>query len=417
MDLRFLFLDLNSYFASVEQQLKPDLRGEPVIVVPVMTDATCAIAASYEAKAFGIKTGTNVGEAKRICPRLKIVEADHKLYVEFHHRIHAAMEECLPAPIVASIDEFGGELLANERSPEQARRIALAIKAKLKERVGHHVRASIGIAPNRYLAKVACDMQKPDGLTVLEARDIDRRLRMLSLRDLPGIGPNMEVRLHRAGVHNMNDLLALAPKHMRSIWGSVGGEILYHRLRGVEIADPPTTKSTVGHSHVLAPKWRPEPMAFMVAQRLTLKAGSRLRREDHLARAMDLSVRLENGAGYGFRVQFEPSCDNHRFLHALRSMWEDLQREVKPVGLKKVSVTLHGLVAAQAQQPTLFTAMDAGNPQRPARLATLSRAMDAVNAKYGRDTVVMGFLPRESTLFSGTKVAFSRVPQVEEFHE
>lgn len=416
MDLRFLFLDLNSYFASVEQQVKPDLRGEPLIVVPVMTDATCAIAASYEAKAYGIKTGTNVGEAKRICPGLKIVEADHKLYVEFHHRIHAAVEECIPAPIVASIDEFGAELMANERSPARATAIARAIKETLKKRVGHHVRASIGIAPNRYLAKVACDMQKPDGLTVLEAPDIDRRLRLIQPRDLPGIGHRMERRLALAGITTMDQLLALAPKQMRQIWHSVAGEQLYYRLRGVEIPDPPTNKSTIGHSHVLAPPWRPVDMAFMVAQRLTLKAGSRLRRADYLARAMDLSVRREDGAGFGFRTLFSAACDNRVLLHALRGMWEQMQREVRPDRLKKVSITLHGLTPLADQQPDLLSVLERG-PERPERWAQLSRAMDGVNAKYGRDTLVMGFLPRTSSQFSGTKVAFSRVPDVEEFHE
>jgi len=417
MNLRFLFLDLNSYFASVEQQRKPDLRGEPLIVVPVMTDYTSAIAASYEAKALGIKTGTRVKDAKAMCPGLKVVLADHHAYVDYHHRIHAAMEECLPVSIVASIDEFGGELMANERSPEEAIAIAYEIKETLRKRVGHHIKASIGIAPNRYLAKVACDMQKPDGLTVIEAKDIHHRLLQLTLRDLPGVGPNMEQRLLQAGIRSMEQLLALEPKHMRRIWHSVAGEQLYYRLRGVEIAEVPTKRSTVGHSHVLGPEWRPAALAYVVAQRLTLKAGSRLRRMEYMARRMDLSVRVENGPRFAYRANLTSGCDNHQFLHALLAMWEEMLREANPARIKKVSVTLHGLSPLHEQQPDLLDAIEASHPQRAERLAELSRAMDTVNAKYGRDTVVMGFLPRASTQFSGTRIAFTRVPDIEEFHE
>ncbi len=417
MDLRFLFLDLNSYFASVEQQMKPDLRGEPLIVVPVMSDYTSAIAASYEAKALGIKTGTRVKDAKALCPGLKIVLADHHAYVDYHHRIHAAMEECLPVSIVASIDEFGGELMANERAPEEAIEIAYAIKDTLRKRVGAHIKASIGIAPNRYLAKVACDMQKPDGLTVLEEKDIRRRLLELELRDLPGIGPNMQQRLTIAGIRSMKQLLALEPKHMRRIWHSVAGEQLYYRLRGIEIAERPTNRSTVGHSHVLGPEHRPAELAYVVAQRLTLKAGSRLRRMEYTARSMDLSVRVENGPRFAYRASLTPGCDNHQFLHALLAMWGEMLREAKPRRIKKVSIALHGLTPLAAQQPDLLDALHATDKQRPERLATLSRAMDVLNAKYGRDTLVMGFLPKTSNQFSGTKIAFTRVPDVEEFHE
>lgn len=417
MDLRFLFLDLNSYFASVEQQLKPDLRGEPLIVVPVRTDYTCAIAASYEAKAYGIKTGTGVKEAKQLCPQLKIVLADHHAYVDYHHRIHAAMEECLPVSIVASIDEFGGELMGDERQPERARAIALAIKASIRHAVGAHIRASVGIAPNRYLAKVACDMQKPDGLTVLEAQDIERRLLELQLTDLPGIGRNMQHRLTMAGIRRMEQLLALEPKHMRRIWHSVAGEQLYYKLRGMEIPDTPTNRSTVGHSHVLGPEWRPAPLALIVAQRLTLKACTRLRRMAYLARSMDLSVRVEQGGRYAYRAQLTARCDNHQFLHALHMMWDAMLAEANPQRIKKISITLHGLVPESDAQPDLLAPLEAADGQRPERLARLSRAMDSVNARYGRDTLVMGFLPRTSTQFSGTRIAFSRVPDIEEFHE
>src|ERR1700693_1845085 len=109
--LHWLFVDLNSYFASVEQQDRPELRGRPVGVVPMLADTTVLIAASYEAKAFGVRTGTNVGDAKRMCPGIELVEARHELYVEYHHKVVEAVESCLPVPAVCSIDEMACRLM------------------------------------------------------------------------------------------------------------------------------------------------------------------------------------------------------------------------------------------------------------------------------------------------------------------
>src|SRR5438874_1461569 len=120
MSLNYLFVDMNAYFASVEQQARPELRGRPVAVVPVRAETTCCIAASYEAKKHGVKTGTRVSDARRLCPDLCVVEARPKLYVQTHHQIRAAIDSCLPVTTVASIDEMYCQLTGRERQPEAA---------------------------------------------------------------------------------------------------------------------------------------------------------------------------------------------------------------------------------------------------------------------------------------------------------
>src|SRR3984957_8995952 len=160
----YLHIDLNSFFASVEQQLHPEYRGKPTAVVPTMADTTCCIAASYEAKALGIKTGTRVGKAKEICPEIILIEGDHNVYSEYSRRIGEAVDRCCPVAHTTSIDEVVCELIGREQEPPRARQIALAIKQAIKDDVGDSLRCSIGMAPNRYLAKIASDMQKPDGL-------------------------------------------------------------------------------------------------------------------------------------------------------------------------------------------------------------------------------------------------------------
>ena len=310
----WLFLDLNSYFASVEQQLQPELRGKPVAVVPLETDATCAIAASYEAKAFGIKTGTPIYEAKKMCPELICVLANHENYVDFHHRIIAEVDRHIPVSDIASIDEMACELDVSQRNPQAAIELGKQIKRGIHENIGQAVSCSIGLAPNRFLAKVATELQKPDGLVVIEPQDIPAKLLNLSFNDIPGIGRAMQHRLSNVGVHTMPQLYALHPKEMRAIWRSVEGERLFYKLRGIEIAKEETKKRVVGHSHVLAPENRPEPEAKRISQRLLLKAASRVRRLEYYATHLSVGLRVENGRKFSVDTRFQASCDNQKLV-------------------------------------------------------------------------------------------------------
>lgn len=417
--LRWLYVDFNSYFASVEQQLRPELRGRPVMVVPVETDYTSAIAASYEAKAFGVKTGTRVKDAKLMCPGIVAVLANHEHYVAFHQRILDEVEKHIPVTVVASIDEVACELMQNEASAQEAMDIAYRIKRGLAKNVGEYVRCSIGIAPSKYLAKVATDLKKPDGLSVLEMHDLPGRLLGLKLRDLPGIGANMEIRLNRAGITSMAQLYALSPKHMRKVWGSVWGEKMWYYLRGVDVPDEETVRGSVGHSHVLGPENRPPVHARLVARRLMMKAASRLRRLGYYASVVTLSVRLENGPRLAAEAHCYRAQDSVTFLHLLDRMWSELQRETRGARLKKVSVTLLGLSSAAEveQQPELFSELPDEDLKARAKSEQMSRALDAINHRFGRDTVSVGMTPQQGRSFSGTKIAFTRIPDLEEFVE
>jgi DNA polymerase IV len=423
--LKWLYVDFNSYFASVEQQLRPELRGMPVAVVPVETDSTCAIAASYEAKAFGVKTGTPIWEARRMCPGLICVLAQHEAYVEFHHRAIEEINRHIPVAEVCSIDEMAARLLRNEADAAVAREIALSIKAGISANLGPWVRCSIGIAPNRYLAKVATDLEKPDGLTILMPEDIQRRLiEVLQPIDLPGIGRNMERRLHHQGIHSVADILALDRRQMRAVWGSILGERMWYLLRGHDLVEPETQRSSVGHSHVLAPALRPPTEAINVARRLTLKAASRMRRMGYTARVFGFSVRLEDGRRLHAEARCRPAQDSVTFLALLLGFWEQLILTERPkeqkVLIKKVSVVLHGLEPESALQPDLFADQegDAGGAMaRHIRAARLSCALDRINHRFGRDSVLIGMLPSAGRGFSGTKIAFTRIPDREEFSE
>ncbi|QYU68035.1 hypothetical protein J4558_24815 [Leptolyngbya sp. 15MV] len=262
MPLRTLYADLNSFFASVEQQLDPALRGRPVAVVPMMdVDTTAVLAASYAAKRFGVRTGTKVGEARRMCPGLVLVKARHTAYVEFHHKVIDAADTVLPITGVHSIDEFSARLLGDQQRPDVARRLARDVKRAIAARAGECLTCSIGLAPNRLLAKMGSDMQKPDGLTVLADETLRPQLLTLTLRDIPGVGPRMEERLIARGVRTMADLLARDERQMLDLWGSVWGSFYFHALRGEDIAERASTRRSIGHQHVLAPEKRTDERA------------------------------------------------------------------------------------------------------------------------------------------------------------
>lgn len=422
--LRWLYIDLNSYFASVEQQLQPHLRGRPVAVVPMAgTDSTCAIAASYEAKAFGVKTGTMIYEARKICPDLQVVPARHDKYVDFHHLIMTEIGRHLPLTKICSIDEVACRLMGVQQEKENALALARRIKKGITDNVGICLRTSVGIGPNRFLSKVASNLQKPDGLTVLEAHELPGRLLHLNLRDLPGIGRKMEQRLRNAGITSLENFWNLNPKHVRRIWHSVEGERFWYALRGVEVAEPPTSKRhTIGHSHVLAPAMRPRNAARLIARRLTIKAATRLRRVEFYAGFYNLHVRFDcQGSKAQTRWQghlrLPVTQNNFTFLKALNELWQQMSRERNSSRIKQISVALYGLTHQDKLMPDMFEALNDPVAKEQKKHNRLSKALDAINGKYGLDTIVVGALPEPVSRYTGSKIAFTRIPDKAEFHE
>lgn len=421
--LRWLYVDLNSYFASVEQQLNPELRGKPVIVAPVASDTTVAIAASYEAKKYGISTGTPVWEAKRKCRDLLIVAPEHKRYVEFHDAIVEEVWKHIPVTHVCSIDEVACRLLDNENDVAAARALALRIKAGIRANIGACLTSSIGIAPNRLLAKLASDMQKPDGLTILTADELPDRLFSLPLRAIAGIGPRMEKHLAQHGVNDIAQLCARRPRDAGSAWGGVNGDRLWYLLHGVDLTQKPTQHRTIGHSHVLSPAKRGLEPARLTARRLALKAASRLRRNACRSRLLVLHARFEDDKSV-IRIsqKLTATQDSFAILAALDALWPRLAQagRARPGGfrLRMIGVTLAEIEPVQGEQGSLFAALDPDDPlARETRTLALSRAMDRINEKFGRHAVSVGPMRGGRADRVGTRIAFGRIPEASEFHD
>jgi DNA polymerase IV len=426
----FLHIDLNSFFASVEQQLHPEYRGRPLAVVPTMADTTCCIAASYEAKAFGVKTGTQVGEAKKLCPGIILIAGDHADYAKYSHDIGEAVELASPVSHRPSIDEMVCQLIGREQEPPRARQIALNIKQSIYRNVGVALRCSIGMAPNRYLAKIASDMQKPDGLIGLLPSQLPRAIAHLELRDLPGVGARTEARLNKKGVTTMEQLLALDHNQMNKLFDSVWGNRMYHWLRGAQTEDAAgnnalqaEVQKSLGHSHVLAPEHRSPQGSWAVAHKLLHKAAMRLRMEHFYTGSLAVAIRYQltreqaesraghskvkrhysgiKNSGWGMEARFRDCQDTLTLLEVLRSLWS--QRPQGPEFNRPffVGITMRDLVPEDEHQEELFA--------DPSNRAQLSNTMDKLNLKYGHTTLhFAGMLPaRES---APTRIAFTQIP-------
>lgn len=414
MTLRCLFVDFDSYFASVEQYDEPRLRGRPVAVVPVATDSTCCLAASYEAKREGVKTGTGVREARERCPGIRFVLARPARYIEIHGQLMDAIQACIPHGVPASIDEVPCRLIGRERERGNAEAIARAIKQHLRDGgFSPAITCSIGIAPNRFLAKTASDMRKPDGVTVIEAGDLPHALHELALRDLCGIGASTEARLHDAGIGSVADLCAATRGHLRAAWGSVEGERFWLQLRGHELPEPARERGSIGHSHVLGPELRDFEGMRAVLFKLLAKAAMRLRIERYLASGLAIRIRFV-GLERRFErdLSFAPLDDTPTLLELLGRQLDVLRRSIATGRWRpaqhpplSVAVTLVGLRPAGAITGELLQVRD--------RRREISSLLDRINRRYGNNAVYFGAM--QEALDQGAapmRIPFSTIPDI-----
>lgn len=400
MPLRVLYLDMNSFFASVEQQLRPELRGLPVAVAALDVNSTCCIAASYEAKRLGIRTGTPVWEAKK-CKSLRVVEARPDVYVRVHHQIVEAVQSCLPVHAVHSIDELSCRLDPAEAEPPAAVELAHRVKRAVRDRVGSCLNCSIGLAPNRLLAKLAADARKPDGLVTITEQDLPRALHPFHLDDLAGIGPRMLKRLNSIGVMTVAQLYQLSESRMRDVWGGIVGQRWWHWLRGHDLPEGPTRRSTVGHSHVLPPKLRNEQGARAVLIRLIHKVGARLRRINHWADRMEVYVSFTfREEGWSGSVALGLCQDTQTMIEAFDSLWRWRPRYGSPT---QVAITLFDLVSERSAGPPLFPAEQ--------RRLNLARTLDRLNSRFGADTIYFGGMHGMASA-APTRIAFNQIPDL-----
>jgi len=410
-EIESLYIDFDAFFANAEKQLRPELRGRPVGVIPLDSRHTSLIARCYEAKKAGVKRGMGVAEARALCPEIALPLARHDAYVKLHHRILEVLNRHVPVTKVWSVDEMECTLIGTER--QRGPGLAEAIRRDLSVSIGRWVTPSIGLAPNQFLAKVAAEMDKPNGFVMLRPEDLPGPLFDLPLTALPGISKGINKRLEQAGVCSVEELWNLQPKHARAIWHSVEGERFWAQLHGFAVSRPETVRRMFGHGRMLSNDWRKPEKARDCLRLLTTKAARRLRREGYMASAVSISVSTPDKQYWRGEHRFAPARDDHTFLKTACTLFDAGVQVNKFSRLRKVSVMLHSISRAGEVSADLFE--QAGARSRRQRWEKITDAVDTLNARYKKGVVSQGPRYEPPGGYAGAKIAFGRVPELEDF--
>lgn len=379
---RIMHIDLNSCFATVEQQARPLLRGRPVGVTNRLTNNACVVAASYEAKALGVKVGMSFRDAKILAPDIVMVETDPPKYHHVYKILVKIMSSYSPNITMKSIDEgiidFNGTDLVNNRPLAD---IGLEIKQRLKDEAGKWMRCNIGIAPNRFLAKTAASLHKPDGLDIIDHKNLRATLATMKLTDLTGIAERNEARLNAAGILTPLQFLDTPAEILRRrVFKSVCGEDWYQRLRGWEIDDQVWGTKTVGRQYVLDDF---KPTDEIVRSRLAYlceTTAMKLRYKGFAAKGVMVYVKYSNGDYWHDRRVFKSSFYSNGEVYRRATLLfnnrprDDYEREI--------GVSCYNLEASNMNQVSLLDEVN--------REAWLTTAMDTINGQFGEFTITLG---------------------------
>lgn len=386
-----LHIDMNAFFASVEQQSNPELRGKPIAVIGA-AKRTVITTCSYEARAFGVKTGMNSWEARQKCPHLIFVVGNNRKYTYTSTQIINIMREYTPLVQVFSIDEAFLDVTGCLSLFGSAERICHLIKGRIKEQMG--LTCSIGIAPNKLLAKLASDMQKPDGLTIIAPQDVAKVLERVPIGDLCGIGKKMQQHLSRFGIKTCGDLGRFPVDILKRNFG-VTGEQLHYMGQGIDnspvIPDEEAEEvKSVGHSTTLEKDITERREILMYLLQLSEMVGRRARKYKVAGKTVTLTVRYQDFTTFSKQESRESFINNSEEIYQAAVKILDsieLTQAIRLLGVKISNLRSH------TEQLPLFPA--------ERKKALLANAMDDVNNKFGDFSVTFGSLLGRD---SGSKV-------------
>lgn len=404
-----MHIDLNSCFASVEQQANPLIRGKPVVVAAYTTGNGCILAVSAEAKKLGIKTGMAVREGKNMYPRLVVLPPDPEKYRWVNHRLRALLSSYTAHLSVESIDEMVMDLAGTPALTRQsATNIACEIKQRIKNEIGDWLTVSVGIAPNRYLAKVASGLHKPDGLDSITEETLEKMLSTIELEDLCGIKNGIGMRLRRAGI-TTPILLSQAPATILiKALHSKTGYSWWLRFHGWEdgvlykdFESRADLQKTFGQSFALGtPRLPTDPQLWKILSQLIVKMGRRLRTDKFVARGVSVSCFFRDSSYWlkakTLNVPLFADSDFFHYAHALL-----LQAPIKTVRI--LAITSFDLVPEGTGQLPLW---DTDSKKRK-----ITKALDAIADRFGEFTVTPGrMLSMEQKVLD--RIAFGRIREL-----
>lgn len=396
-----MHIDLNSCFATVEQQSRPLLRGRPVAVVNRRTENTAIITASYEAKKYGVKVGMRFKEAKILVPDIIAVETDPPKYRFVYHKMMDMMKTYSPHVVMKSIDEgvIDFKHATDAMQSRDLRDIGMEIKQRMKDEIGDAMRCNVGIGTNRFLAKTAAGLHKPDGLDIITHENLRRTYAAMKLTDLTGIAKHNEHRLNAVGIETPLQFLdASAETLHKMVFKSVCGVEWHQRLRGYEVDDREFDLKTVGRQYVLENPHLSEEQILQRLHHLSESVGAKLRSQNKVARGVFVYVKTYDRQYWHSRRMCELPFFSNQAIYALASQLF----MAAPAHIREIGISCYELSDDIDPQLSLFGDKIASEKQ-------LVKAIDDLNGRYGdrtihaADTLGTGMYVKQKIPFGSTR--------------
>jgi len=378
---RIIFhIDMNAFFASVEQQANPLLRGKPIGVGGKPGTRSIIAAASYEAKRRGVKTAMSSYEALRLCPELTIVSGDSEAYAETNRRFVAIFKRYTHLVEVFSIDECWLDMTGYAKSYEEAKQLARRIKSDVRRELGEQITCSIGIAPNKLLAKLASDKEKPNGLFLIRPSGVRHLLNQIEPNELLGIGPRIDEHLKRLGIRTTTALAESSLELLQKEFGILG--LVYkNAARGIDESPVISIESrakSIGHSYTLPKDTDDEKILRSTLFTLIQKICRRLRRHDCLTRRLTTWCRYKNFEG-SLAMQCTLDGPTWDEISLLEASWPIIRDASKTLPIRALGVSTHDLIHSKSIPLSVF--------KKSTKRILVTPALDKINNRFGDWTI------------------------------
>lgn len=381
-----MYVDMNSYFASCEQQDNSSLRGRPIGVVTHDSPNACVIAPSIEAKKFGIKTGMRFYDCKKLCPQIIPVVSRPYRYRQIHIGIMKVLHSFCDDVVAKSIDEAVVNLTSYRLVYKDMFALARQIKEGIKAECGEWIQCSIGIAPNTFLAKLGTELQKPDGLVCITPQNIDEQLAKLTLTDLPGIAKNNARRLQMIGIRTPLAMRYASPSLLRKAFGGIVGHYWHCRLNFMELDLYQNDYRAMSATRTVSPQQRQSPQALgSLLISLCTRLEQRLVKHDVFCKELSFVIRYKDFTRWDTKMKFTyPLQDAMEMrLYILDKAHEFEQAHnlatIFNTHTQNIGVTISHFIKAEHVSYTLF--------ENKMRQDKLRKVMYSIKDKYGRDIV------------------------------
>lgn len=401
-----MHIDLNSCFATVEQQANPLLRGKPVVVAAYSTPNAFILAPSIEAKQVGIKMGMNIRDARMVYPNVIVRTPDPPKYRDVHQKFMKIFTSYSPDVTAKSIDEAVIDFRPVETLYPDLEAVGREIKLRMKLEIGEWIRCSIGISTNMFLAKLAATLHKPDGLTTIDHTNLLDTYKKCELMDFCGINVRYKARLNAYGILTPLDFFyATGEKLQKDVFRSIVGGYWFKKIRGYE-ADPKDfpTKS-IGHQYALKIPTDDKHELARLLMKLCEKMGRRLRKKGFIAQGIHMWFL------YRDRTSWHRGRLMHENLYTTLELYKhaqfifNSQPELKPI--THIGVSCYHLSPHDSRQLSLFE-------EESAKARSVADAADQLNDKYGEFTVVPGTMAEMDDVIID-RIAFGGVRDMEQF--